>query len=107
MDITKLIKKAQGLQAQYEQTQKELALVEMEGRSGGGMVKIVLNGLGQMKGVKIDPSLLRPAEIDILEDLLITAFTDAKTKVGDLTNEKLKSFARDIPPIPGVKLPFQ
>ena len=86
--------------------QEELANLEVEGTSGAGMVKVSLNGKGQMSSISVDPSLLQESEGDILEDLIIAAHNDAKTKVEEETARRTQELTAGLPIPPGMKLPF-
>ena len=99
-----IMKKAKELQSKMQEMQEELATAEVEGVSGGGMVKITLNGKGEMKGLSIDQSLLNPEEGEILEDLVIAAHQDAKTKAEEEAAAKMKEVTGDLPIPPGMKL---
>ena len=79
-DFMKMMKQAQELQGRMAEMQAEMEAMELTGTAGAGLVSVTLNGKGIMKGVTIDPSLLKPEEAEILEDLLIAAFSDAKAK---------------------------
>jgi len=103
-DIMGMMKQAQQLQARMQQMQEELALVEVEGRSGGGLVTVTFDGKGQMKRVRIDPSLMKPDEAEIVEDLILAAAQDAKTKVEAILQEKVKAATGGLPLPPGMKL---
>jgi len=103
-DIMGMMKQAQQLQARMQQMQEELGQAEVEGRSGGGLVRLTLDGKGQIKKVKIDPSLMRADETEILEDLILAAGQDAKTKVEALMAEKMKEATGGIALPPGLKL---
>jgi DNA-binding YbaB/EbfC family protein len=83
-----------------------LARFEVEGQSGGGMVKIALTGRGEMKSIAIDPSLLKPEDKEMVEDLILAAYTDAKTKADAAAAEKMQSLTAGLPLPPGMKLPF-
>jgi len=83
-NFTQMMKQAQELQGRMAEMQAEMERTIVEGRSGGGMVMVLLNGKGDMTGVKIDPSLLKPGEGEILEDLVVAAHTDAKSKVEEI-----------------------
>ena len=98
------MKQAQELQGRMTEMQAEMERTLIEGRSGGGMVSVTLSGKGDMTGVKIDPSLLKPADAEILEDLIIAAHNDAKTKVEEAMKEKMKSLTGGLPLPPGLKL---
>lgn len=103
-DIMGMMKQAQQLQARMQQMQEELAAAEVEGRAGGGLVTLTLDGKGQIKKVRIDPSLMKPEETEILEDLILAAGQDAKTKVETLMAEKMKAATGGLPLPPGLKL---
>ena len=103
-DIMGMMKQAQQLQARMQQLQEELAAAEIEGRSGGGLVKLTLDGKGQIKRVKIDPSLMRADETEILEDLILAAGQDAKNKVEVLMADKMKEATGGMALPPGMKL---
>lgn len=105
-DIMGLMKKAQEMQARMQEMQAEMDNTEVEGQSGGGMVKVKLTAKGAMRGVTIDPSLLKEDEAEILEDLIIAAHEDASKKGEVLMEEKMKSMTAGLPLPPGMKLPF-
>ena len=79
MDIMGLMKKAQAVQAKMKDVQDELERLEVEGQSGGGMVKITLSAKGQMKAIALDPSLMKPEDREMAEDLILAAHADAKS----------------------------
>ena len=106
VDFMGMIKKATELQSKMQTMQAELEAVEVEGVSGGGVVKVTLSGKGDLKGVKIDDSLLKPDEKEILEDLLVTAHADARRKSESVMAEKMKDLTGGLPLPPGLKLPF-
>jgi DNA-binding YbaB/EbfC family protein len=106
MDIMGMMKKAQAVQAKLQEAQEELGRLEVEGQSGGGMVSLTLNAKGELKGVRIDPSLLTPADKEMLEDLIIAAFADGKAKADRVTAEKMQALTEGLPLPPGMKLPF-
>ena len=103
-NFTQMMKQAQELQGRMADMQAEMESLRCEGRSGGGMVVVTLNGKGGMTGVKIDPSLLKPEEGEILEDLITAAHADAKTKVEEATKEKMQALTGGLPLPPGLKL---
>jgi len=78
--------------------------MEVEGTSGGGLVTVKLSGKGEVKGVKIDDTLMQPSEKEILEDLIVAAHTDARRKAETLLQEKMQSVAGGLPLPPGMKL---
>jgi nucleoid-associated protein EbfC len=106
VDILGMMKKAQAVQAQLQEAQEALARVDVEGQSGGGMVRVTLTGKAEMKAVAIDPSLLSPADKEMVEDLILAAYADAKGKVDRLSAEKMQSLAAGLQLPPGMKLPF-
>jgi nucleoid-associated protein EbfC len=106
MDIMGMMKKAQAVQAKLQEAQDELGRVEVEGQSGAGMVSLTLTAKGELKGVRIDPTLLTPADREMLEDLIIAAFADAKAKADRAAAEKMQSLTAGLPLPPGMKLPF-
>ena len=106
MDILGVMKKAQAMQAKLAETQDELGKLEVEGQSGGGMVKVVLSGKAEMKSIKLDPSLMKPEEAEMAEDLIVAAFNDAKAKVERVAAEKMQDVTAGLPLPPGFKLPF-
>lgn len=91
MDMRSLMKQAQEMQKKMQQMQDDLALQEFEGSSGGGMVKISVTGSGIAKKITIDNSLVNLEEKEILEDLIIAAFNDAKKKQEEGSANLLKS----------------
>ena len=103
-DIMGMMKQVQQMQAKMQQMQDELAAMEIAGQSGAGLVSVVLDGKGEMRGVKIDPSLMKPDETEILEDLIIAAVQDAKRKVEAAMQDKMKDVTGGLPLPPGMKL---
>ncbi len=105
-DIMGLMKQAKEMQEKMQTMQEELVDLEAEGVAAGGMVKLTLNGKGQMRGLKIDPSMFKEDEVEILEDLIMAAHNQAKVKVEDITAEKTAELTAGLPIPPGMKLPF-
>ena len=105
-DLLGLMGKAKEMQAKFQAMQEELTLVEASGQSGGGLVTVTLSGKGEMKSVSIDPSLVKPEEAEILEDLIVAAHNDAKAKVEAIMQEKTRELTAGLPIPPGMKLPF-
>ena len=103
MDIKALMRQAQQVQEKMKKVEAELANKEYEGSSGGGLVKVVINGGGVAKKVTIDPSLISKDEIEILEDLIIASFNDAKKKSDDSSGEAIRGATAGIPLPPGFK----
>lgn len=105
MNIQGLMKQAQMMQKKMEEAQTKLAQEETTGVSGGGMVKITLNGKFEMKKVEIDKSLAVADEIDILEDLIVAAYNDAHAKVDAMMADGMKDVTGGLN-LGGMKLPF-
>ena len=100
-----LMKQAQAMQDNLKRAQDELALIEVEGQSGSGLVKVVMTCKHEVKRVTIDPSLLTEDK-DMLEDLVAAAFNDAARRGEMLSNEKMSKLTAGMPMPPGMKLPF-
>ncbi|HXA91650.1 MAG TPA: YbaB/EbfC family nucleoid-associated protein [Steroidobacteraceae bacterium] len=100
-----MMKQAQAMQANMEKAQAELATIEVVGESGGGMVKVTLNGRHEAKRVQIEPAV-GSEDREMLEDLLTAAFNDAVHKVEARVQEKMASLMSGMQLPPGVKLPF-
>ena len=99
-----MMKQAQELQTRMAEMQAEMERARVEGQSGGGLVVLTLNGKGELVGVKIDASLAKPDEVEILEDLIVAAHTDAKAKVERILQEKMQTLTGGLPLPPGLKL---
>ena len=99
-----MMKQAQELQTRMAEMQAEMERARVEGQSGGGLVVLTLNGKGELVGVKIDASLAKPEEVEILEDLIVAAHADAKAKVERLLQDKMQSLTGGLPLPPGLKL---
>jgi DNA-binding YbaB/EbfC family protein len=97
-----MMKQAQQLQSKMQDMHAELEQLEIEGDAGAGMVRIVLNGRGDVRRVSIDPSLLKPEDAEIIEDLIVAAFGDAKRKSQDVMQEKMKQVTGGLPLPPGM-----
>jgi DNA-binding YbaB/EbfC family protein len=106
VDIMGMMKKAQEMQAKLADAQDELSRLEVEGQSGGGLVRIALTGKGEMKSIHLDPSLLTPDDREMAEDLILAAFADAKGKADRAAAEKMQALTAGLPLPPGMKLPF-
>jgi nucleoid-associated protein EbfC len=103
-DFLGLMKQAAELKSKMEAMQAELDQIEVAGTSGGGLVTVNLSGKGEMKGVKIDDSLFKPDDREVVEDLIVAAHADARRKAEVLMQEKMKSVAGGLPLPPGLKL---
>nr|WP_321454508.1 YbaB/EbfC family nucleoid-associated protein [uncultured Cohaesibacter sp.] len=106
MDMMKMMKKAKEMQAKMAEMQEQVAEMEATGVSGGDMVKVTLSGKGQMKSLSIDPSMINPDDAEILEDLIIAAHNDAKSKVEAAMQEKMQAMAGELGLPAGMNLPF-
>ena len=106
MDFMKMMKQAKELQGKMGELQSEIAELEAEGNAGAGLVTVRINGQMNVTSVKIDPSLMKPEEVEIVEDLVMAAITDAKTKVEQLVAEKTQEMMGGLGLPPGMKLPF-
>lgn len=105
-DIMGMMGKVKEMQEKMGALQEEIAVMEVEGSAGGGLVTVRLSGKGQMLGMKVDPSLFREEEVEILEDLILAAHNDAKAKAEAMMQEKTKELTAGLPIPPGMKLPF-
>lgn len=105
-NLTEMLKQAQSLQGRMAEMQAKLEAHEVIGAAGGGMVTVVLNGKGEMRRVGIDPSLVQPSEAGVLEDLIVAAHRDAKTKVEAFMAEQMSQMTGGLPLPPGFKMPF-
>ena len=103
-DFLGLMKQAAELKSKMEAMQTELEQIEVEGSAGGGLVTVKLSGKGEMKGVKIDESLIKPAEKEIVEDLIVAAHADARRKVEAIMQDKMRAVTGGLPLPPGMKL---
>jgi DNA-binding YbaB/EbfC family protein len=103
-DFLGLMKQAAELKSKMEAMQAELERLEVEGASGGGLVVVKLSGKGEMKTIKIDESLIKPSEKEIMEDLIMAAHAEARRKAEALLQEKMQSVAGGLPLPPGMKL---
>jgi DNA-binding YbaB/EbfC family protein len=105
-DFLGLMKQAAQMQAKMQELQAELDKTEVEGAAGGGLVTVRLSAKGELKGTRIDPSLLKPEEKEIIEDLLVAAHADARRKADAVMQDKMKSLTGGLQLPPGLKLPF-
>ena len=101
-----MMKQVQAMQSRMADIQAKLEQATVTGQSGGGMVKVTLNGKGIMTNVAVDPSLLKAEEKEILEDLIVAAHNDAKSKAEAMMADEMKSLTGGLPLPPGLKLPF-
>lgn len=106
MDFLKMMKQAKQLQEQMGTLQEEVSQLEVSGTAGGGLVTVTLNGKGVLTGLKIDPSLVKPEETEIIEDLIVAAHADAKAKADAAMQEKTQDLMSGMGLPAGMKLPF-
>ncbi|MEO3384807.1 YbaB/EbfC family nucleoid-associated protein [Mesorhizobium sp. CAU 1741] len=105
-DLLGMMSKAKEMQSKLQALQEEIALLEETGQSGGGLVKVTLSGKSEMRSLKIDPSLFKEDDVEVLEDLILAAHNDAKAKVEAAMQEKSRELTAGLPIPPGMKLPF-
>jgi DNA-binding YbaB/EbfC family protein len=103
-DLMGMMKQVGQMQARLKEVQEELARAEIEGQSGGGLVRVTLDGKGELKRVRIDPSLMKPDEAEILEDLIVAAASDARGKAESAMQAKMAEVTGGLPLPPGLKL---
>ncbi len=103
-NLTELMKQAGLMQARMADMQKKLEGLTVEGQSGGGLVKVKMTGKSAVTAIEIDPSLLKPEEKEIVEDLLIAALSDAKAKAEAVMAEEMKAVTGGMPMPPGFSL---
>jgi DNA-binding YbaB/EbfC family protein len=106
MNFKNIMKQAQEMQAKMAAAQDALAAMEIEGQSGAGMVKVVMSGKGELKSLSINPEILKPEEVEILEDLIIAAVNDARTKADEKSADVMAQVTSGMPLPDGMKLPF-
>lgn len=104
MDIKALMRQAQEVQKKMQKIQDDLAHHEYEGAAGGGIVKVVITGAGVAKKIMLDDSLINKDEKEVLEDLIIAAFNDAKNKMDEGSASSIKAATSGMPLPPGFKL---
>ncbi|MBW8309489.1 MAG: YbaB/EbfC family nucleoid-associated protein [Candidatus Paracaedibacteraceae bacterium] len=104
-NIGQLMKQAQQMQQKMADMQQKMEQTEITGAAGAGLVQVAINGKSEMRSLKIDPSLVDPQEIEVLEDLIIAAFNDAKTKLESQMSDEMGKITGGMN-IPGMKLPF-
>lgn len=105
-NLGSMIKQAQEMQTKMAELQDRLSEMECEGQSGAGMVKVVVTGKGEMRKISIDPSLIDPNDVEVLEDLIIAAANDARQKADRFNEEEMKKLTGGLSLPPGMKLPF-
>jgi nucleoid-associated protein EbfC len=105
-NLGQMLKQAQQMQARMAEMQERLASIEVTGVSGGGLVQVTLSGKGEVKRIKLDKSAVDPAEAEVLEDLIVAAFNDARARVERHVAEETEKLTGGLKLPPGMKLPF-
>lgn len=103
-DLMGMMKQVKDMQDRMQRLQEELGALEVAGSAGGGLVSVTLTGKGDLRRVRIDPSLLKPEEAEIVEDLIVAATADAKSKVEAQVQAKMAEVTGGLPLPPGMKL---
>ena len=106
MNLGAMMKQAQQMQAKMEEAQRKLDEIAVEGASGGGMVKVVCSAKGNVKSITIDPGIVDPSDVEMIEDLVLAAINDAKSKAETTMAEEMKKVTGGLQLPPGMKLPF-
>ncbi len=105
-NLAQMMKQAQQMQAKMAELQARLGEMEVAGQSGGGMVQATLTGKGELRRIKIDPSLAKPDETEVLEDLVVAAVNDARQRADAMVAEEMSKLTGGLQLPPGMKLPF-
>ena len=105
-NLGQLMKQAQEMQEKMAEMQESLVAIEIEGVAGAGLVTVVLNGKGEMRRLKVDPSLVKPEDAEILEDLIVAAHNDAKSKIEMRVQDETQKLMGGLPLPSGMKFPF-
>jgi hypothetical protein len=100
-DFFKMMEQAKQVQERLQHVQEELANQTVVATSGGGMVTVTANGQGQVKSIKVDKTVVNPADVEMLEDLLLVAVADAQKKAAELAQDEMKKLTG------GMQLPFK
>lgn len=105
-NLGQMMKQAQEMQTKMQEMQEKLGDIELSGASGAGMVTVTLNGKGEMRRVKIDPSLFNSNDAEVVEDLIVAAFADAKSKLEVVVAEEMSKVTGGLNLPPGMNLPI-
>jgi len=105
-NLTDMMKQARELQSKLAEVQADLEALEIEGKAGGGLVRVIITGKGATRRVHIDPSLIKAEEAEILEDLIVAAANDAKAKMEHEVADRMKALTGGLPLPPGMNLGF-
>jgi nucleoid-associated protein EbfC len=100
-DFMKILQQAQEMQGRFQKIQEELAQKTVAGSAGGGMVSVEVSGTGQIKKVKLEPSVVNPADVEMLEDLVVVAISDAQQKAQKMAQDEMGKLTG------GMSLPFK
>jgi nucleoid-associated protein EbfC len=106
MNFGNMMKQAREMQAKMAEAEKKIDALEVEGSSGGGMVRVTLNGKGVIKRVKIDPSVVAPDDVEMLEDLVVAAYNEGKKKADEESQKEMSKVTGGLKLPPGMGLPF-
>ena len=104
-DLSQILQQAQKMQAKVAEIQAGLDDAEIEGSAAGGMVKVTLSGKGNLRALKLDPKVVHPDEVEVLEDLIVAAFGEAKSRVEKYAAEEMKKLTGGIELPPGFNFP--
>jgi hypothetical protein len=105
-NLAGLMKQASQMQSKMQEMQATLEATEVAGEAGAGLVRVTLNGKGDLRGIKIDPKLVDPADTEMLEDLIVAAHRDARGKVEAMMASEMQKVTGGMQLPPGMKLPF-
>jgi hypothetical protein len=105
-NLAGLMKQASQMQSKMQEMQAKLEATEVAGEAGAGLVRVTLNGKGDLRGIKIDPKLVDPADTEMLEDLIVAAHRDARGKVEAMMASEMQKVTGGMQLPPGMKLPF-
>ncbi|CAG4927340.1 unnamed protein product [Acidocella sp. C78] len=105
-NLAGLMKQAQQMQQNMQEMQSRLEAMDIRGEAGAGLVKVTLSGKGEMKGIEIDPKLIDPSDAEMLQDLILAAHRDAKSRLEAVAAEEMQKVTGGISLPPGMKLPF-
>ena len=106
MNIQQLMKQAQAVQKKVAEAQDKIAASEFEGASGGGLIKVTISGKGDIKKLKIDPSIIVPSDPEVIEDLIVAAFNNAKKEADEQTSGAMSGAMGGMNLPAGFKMPF-
>lgn len=101
-----MLKQAQQLQSKMQEMQQRMEDIEVEGQSGGGMVKVTVTGRGEVRKINVDASLVDPDEKEVMEDLIVAATNDARVRSEQMMQEEMSKLTGGMQLPPGMKLPF-